>query len=62
MLIDRPGTPEGNGCEAAADGLIALGLPMSDGRAEGLIELGLPMSEGAALGFRAKRLGSRVPC
>src|ERR671913_2547625 len=51
MLIARPGTVEVNGCEAAADGLIALGLPMSEGRAAGLIELGLPRSDGAALGF-----------
>ena len=42
---------EGNGWDAAAAGLIALGLPMSEERAAGLIELGLAMSEGAALGF-----------
>ena len=51
MLVARPGAVEGNGCEAAADGLIALGSPMSEGRAEGFIELGLPRSDGAALGF-----------
>jgi len=51
MVAARPGTAEGNGCDAAAEGFIALGLPMSEGRADGLIELGLPMSEGAALGF-----------
>jgi hypothetical protein len=51
MVVERPGALEDSGCEAAAEGLMALGLPMSEGRAEGLIELGLPISEGAALGF-----------
>jgi hypothetical protein len=45
---------EGDTWEAAAAGLMALGLVMSEGRAAGLIELGLPMSEGAALGFNPK--------
>jgi hypothetical protein len=45
------GAVEGNGWEAAAAGLIALGLPMSEARAAGLMELGLLMSEGAALGL-----------
>jgi hypothetical protein len=42
---------EGEGWDAAAAGLMALGFLKSDGRAAGLIELGLPMSEGAALGL-----------
>ena len=34
-----------------ADGLVALGLRISDAAAEGLVELGLRTSEAAALGF-----------
>jgi hypothetical protein len=49
-----PGSPTRGVCEAAAAGLIAPGLPMSDGLAAGLIELGLPMSDGAALGLRPR--------
>ncbi|MFL5196010.1 MAG: hypothetical protein ACJ8BE_03740, partial [Microvirga sp.] len=39
--------------DAAAAGLIELGLRMSDALAAGLIELGLPTSDGAALGLIA---------
>src|SRR5215207_10012140 len=48
---ERRGASDGSSCDAPAEGLIALGLPMSDARAPGLIELGFAISDGAALGF-----------
>ena len=54
----RPNGELGSGpvaeiADAAAAGLIELGLRMSDALAAGLIELGLPTSDGAALGLIA---------
>ena len=50
------GVKEGETCDAAAAGLMALGWVMSEGRAAGLIELGLPMSEGGGTGVRPQGL------